>query len=190
MKAVIINGATSVLSRTSALTNHVKNNLIDLAVGVKLFDYESFDANTLLLTDFKTTTVLEYQQAIIEADLIIVASPVYQGSFSGVLKLLLDLIPQKGLSKKKVLPLATGGSLAHLLMLDYSLKPVLSALGATHILAGVYASNQDFQLDETGYLISQTIQERLDAALDDLVTELCLSLTFAPRIDFQERQYL
>lgn len=61
MKAVIINGATSVLSRTSALTNHVKNNLIDLAVGVKLFDYESFDANTLLLTDFKTTTVLEYQ---------------------------------------------------------------------------------------------------------------------------------
>lgn len=89
-----------------------------------------------------------------------------------------------------MLPLATGGSLAHLLMLDYSLKPVLSALGATHILAGVYASNQDFQLDETGYLISQTIQERLDAALDDLVTELCLSLTFAPRIDFQERQYL
>ncbi len=40
-----------------------------------------------------------------------------------------------------VLPLATGGTVAHMLAVDYALKPVLSALKAQEILHGVFADD-------------------------------------------------
>ena len=43
-----------------------------------------------------------------------------------------------------MLPIATGGSLAHMLAIDYALRPVLSALGSTHILGGVYLQDSQF----------------------------------------------
>ncbi|MDQ0896682.1 NAD(P)H-dependent oxidoreductase [Paenibacillus sp. V4I7] len=61
-----------------------------------------------------------------------------EASYTGVLKAFLDLLPQKGLECKVVLPLAVGGTISHLLAIDYALKPVLSALGARNILQGVY----------------------------------------------------
>ncbi len=56
------------------------------------------------------------------------------------LKTLLDLLPERALQGKVVLPLATCGcTLAHLLAVDHALKPVLSALKAQEILHGVFA---------------------------------------------------
>jgi FMN reductase len=192
MKAVIINGANSERSRTTCLIQSVHASLHALAVDSAIFNLHSFEADCLLLTDYKHQAVASYQQAIVDADFIVIASPVYQGSFSGVLKLLLDLIPQKGLSKKKILPLATGGSLAHLLMLDYSLKPVLAALGATHILAGVFATNQDFQATNDltqHYHMSSTVQKRLEDSLNELVSVQPPLLFALPSTQLATRQY-
>ena len=72
----------------------------------------------------------------------LISTPVYKASFAGGLKAVLDLLDEKALAGKVVLPIATGGSPAHLLALEYGLKPVLSALGARHILAGVYATDK------------------------------------------------
>jgi FMN reductase len=73
----------------------------------------------------------------------VVATPVYKASFSGLLKTLLDLLPQRALAGKVVFPLATGGTLAHVLVLDYALRPVLTALGSPVIVQG------HFLLDHT-----------------------------------------
>ncbi|MFY2980449.1 NAD(P)H-dependent oxidoreductase, partial [Klebsiella pneumoniae] len=67
------------------------------------------------------------------ADGLIIATPVYKASFSGALKTLLDLLPERALEGKIVLPLATGGTIAHMLAVDYALKPVLNALKAQEI---------------------------------------------------------
>ena len=56
-----------------------------------------------------------------------VATPVYKAAYSGLLKVLLDLLPQTALKEKTVLPLATGGSPHHMLALDYALRPVLQS---------------------------------------------------------------
>lgn len=74
--------------------------------------------------------------AVARADGIVIATPVYKASYTGLLKSFLDLLPQSGLAGKTVLPLVTGGSLAHVLSIDYALRPVLSALGARHVVAG------------------------------------------------------
>ena len=55
--------------------------------------------------------------------------------------MLLDLLPERALSHKVVLPLATGGSNAHMLAVDYALKPVLAALKAQEMLHGVFAED-------------------------------------------------
>lgn len=70
-----------------------------------------------------------------------VATLVYKAAYSGLLNVFLDLLPQTALKHKTVLPLATGGSLHHMLALDYALGPVLQSLSAQHILPGVYATD-------------------------------------------------
>ena len=65
---------------------------------------------------------------------IIVATPIYKASFSGLLKAALDILPQYAFVGKVILPLGTGGSLAHMLALDYALRPVLQSMGARHIV--------------------------------------------------------
>lgn len=67
---------------------------------------------------------------VAKADALVVATPIHKAACSGLLKTFLDLLPQHAFAGKPVLPLATGGSPAHFLALDYSLRPVLTALGA------------------------------------------------------------
>ena len=71
-----------------------------------------------------------------DADAIVVATPVYQAAYSGLLKVFLDLLPQFAFRGKAVLPIVTGGSPAHVLAVDYALRPVLANLGAAHIGQG------------------------------------------------------
>ena len=93
----------------------------------------------------------------------LISTPVYKASFAGGLKAVLDLLDEKALAGKVVLPIATGGSPAHLLALEYGLKPVLSALGARHILAGVYATDKQVRVDEAGQPhIDDDVRQRLE----------------------------
>ena len=85
--------------------------------------------------------IAEAVLAVERADLVVVGTPIYKAAYSGLLKVFLDLLPPDALRDKLVLPLATGGSPAHFLALDYALKPVLSALGARHVLDGVFATD-------------------------------------------------
>jgi FMN reductase len=103
------------------------------------------------------------------ADAVLISTPVYKASFSGGLKAVLDLLDEKALAGKVVLPIATGGSPAHLLALEYGLKPVLSALGARHILAGVYATDKQVRVDEQGLAdIDDDVRLRLEDSVDRL----------------------
>jgi len=126
----------------------------------------------LLLADFGHPSISQATGQVAAADVVIVATPVYKAAYSGVLKVFLDLLPQDGFKGKVVLPLATGGSPHHMLALDYSLRPVLQSLGAKHILPGIYATDSQVTVNESGsYQVSADIGQRLDDAVNTLVTE-------------------
>ncbi|MBV8882973.1 MAG: NAD(P)H-dependent oxidoreductase, partial [Chroococcidiopsidaceae cyanobacterium CP_BM_RX_35] len=94
----------------------------------------------------------------------------YKAAYTGLLKAFLDLLPQEALRGKAVLPIATGGTIAHLLAIDYALKPVLSELKARHVLGGVYALDKQLQLQADGsLLVDEEIDQRLKHSLRDLV---------------------
>ncbi|WP_433736309.1 FMN reductase [Pseudomonas putida] len=83
-------------------------------------------------------------QAIENADLLIVAAPVYRGSYPGLLKHLFDLIDLNALINTPVLLAATGGSERHSLVIDHQLRPLFSFFQALTLPIGVYATEADF----------------------------------------------
>jgi FMN reductase len=125
----------------------------------------------LLAGDAQNPRIAAAILAVECADLVIIGTPIYKAAYSGLLKVFLDLLPPDALRGKTVLPLATGGSPAHLLALDYALKPVLSALGARDVLDGVFASDAQLRRhDAGGFVPEPDLIARLDRAVAPLST--------------------
>lgn len=82
------------------------------------------------------------------------------------MKTLLDLLPERALEHKVVLPLATGGTVAHLLAVDYALKPVLNALKAQEVLHGVFADDTQISHYDRTPELSPILAERLAESID------------------------
>lgn len=166
MKIVGILGSPSSPSRSSHLLDLAVERLGGFSVSYQAVAVRDLPAEALTRADFDHPQIRAAVQAVAQAQLVIVATPIYKASYSGVLKSFLDLLPQDGLRDKTVLPLATGGSPAHLLALDYALKPVLSALGARDIVDGIYATDQQLpSRPEGGYTASEDIAARLDRSV-------------------------
>ena len=81
-----------------------------------------------------------------------------------------------------VLPLATGGTVAHLLAVDYALKPVLSALKAQEILHGVFADDTQVIDYQHQPRFTPNLQSRLDGALETFFQALRRRETQTPTL--------
>ncbi|KJV30044.1 FMN reductase [Luteibacter yeojuensis] len=82
--------------------------------------------------------------AVEQADVLIVATPVYRGSYTGLFKHFFDFIGQDALVDKPVLLAATGGSERHALMIDHQLRPLFSFFQARTLPLGIYATDHDY----------------------------------------------
>lgn len=89
------------------------------------------------LLDWSDPTVGELVRQVGEADLVVVASPTYKATYTGLLKLFLDRFSTAGISGVAV-PLMLGGGPAHALAPELTLRPVLSEIGATVPVRGLY----------------------------------------------------
>jgi len=170
MTVLLIAGSPSERSRTAALLHAVGQRLGYRGTKVQTLHVRDLPPQALLLADFSHPALIHATEQVALADIVVVATPVYKAAYSGVLKVLLDVLPQSALKGKTVLPLATGGSAHHMLALDYALRPVLQSLGAKHILPGIYATDAQVVLEpEGGYRVDPDIAERLDEAVNTLV---------------------
>lgn len=171
-KIVVINGTPSLVSRINAVIEYVESSLSGSGFEVARINVAELPAEDLIHAKFESEHIVKANGLVAEADAVIVVSPVYKASYTGVLKTFLDLVPQKGLAGKIVLPLFMGGSLAHLLSIDYALKPVLSVLGARYILGGVYAVDSQAVRNDLGAVeLAEELKLRLDAAIEELSEE-------------------
>ncbi|WP_035061373.1 NADPH-dependent FMN reductase [Andreprevotia chitinilytica] len=170
---VTLSGSPSARSRSDGLLQRASHLLQSFGVTVKPFSLSDFPADALVYAHFDHPAIQRLQKTIAEADGLIVSTPVYKSAYSGSLKLLLDLLPERALSHHAVLPLATGGSPAHMLAVDYALQPVLTSLKARHILGGIYATDKALSWGEDGELIiAEDISNRLNAAVSRFIAHL------------------
>ncbi len=84
------------------------------------------------------------QRSLAAADLVIIGSPVYKGSYSGLLKHFLDLTDPACLSGKVAILAATGGSDRHALVLDHQWRPLASFFELVTAPSGVFVKDTDF----------------------------------------------
>ena len=169
MSILLLGGSPHIPSSSSRLLLHIGEQLALHGHTYRKLDVRDLPARALLQADYSDLEIAGAVRAVAEADAIVIATPIYKASYTGLLKAFLDLLPQDGLAGKLVLPLATGGGHAHTLALDYALRPVLHALGAKQVFTSIYANAQ--QLDwheERGLSLDAPIELRVQAGIAEV----------------------
>jgi FMN reductase len=97
-----------------------------------------------LLTGFPSPALRDAIDQVISADGLIVATPLFSGSYSGLFKSFFDVLDPAALAGKPVLIAATGGTARHSLALEHAIRPLFSYLRAVTVPTGVFAATDDW----------------------------------------------
>ncbi len=116
-----------------------------------------------LLTGFPSGDLAAVIDRAHDADALVVVTPVFAASYSGLFKTFFDLLDQDALDGKPVLIAATAGTARHSLVLDHALRPLFSYLHAVVVPTGVFAATDDFGSDGA-------LQKRVDRAAGELAS--------------------
>ncbi|GGZ38335.1 FMN reductase (NADPH) [Streptomyces inusitatus] len=162
-----VSGSPSADSRTARLLRHLDRRLTAQGHEVIPLDVRTVPAEALLGADFRHPAIVRATELFDRAEGVVIGTPIYKAAYSGVLKSLLDLLPQYALAGKTVLPLATGGTQAHVLAIDYALRPVLSSMGAGHIVPGWFTLDKDIAVGDDGTVtVARGAAEALEQVVD------------------------
>ena len=172
LKVVAVSGGLQRPSRTLVLVQELLAALGDaLPIDVHLIELGNIGpqfAGALYRSQLPAHVEAEVA-AIESADLLIVASPVYRGSYTGLFKHLFDFVHHEALTDVPVLLAATGGSDRHALVIDHQLRPLFSFFQSRTLPIGVYAVEKDFD----GYEISSpALRDRIALAIARAVPQL------------------
>ena len=163
-KLVAVSGGLQRPSRTLALVEAIVARIADaVPVDLHIVALSEIAADVGVALDRRNVyaEVEVHLRAIEGADALIVASPVFRASFTGLFKHLFDLVHQDALVDVPVLLAATGGSERHALVLEHQLRPLFSFFEARTLPIGIYASTHDF----TNYEVtSAALRERIALA--------------------------
>ncbi|AZS51490.1 NADPH-dependent FMN reductase [Entomomonas moraniae] len=174
MFIVAIGGSPNQKSRSSELLNYSIDYLEHHGIESYTVTAHDFVAEDLLYANFNSPSIKLLNEKIAKADGIIIATPIYKAAYSGVLKTILDLIAERGLLNKIILPIATAGTHNHFLALDYALRPIITALKAKEILHGIFATDNQIQYATSTQplLFDPSLKARLIESLNEFIATL------------------
>jgi FMN reductase len=101
----------------------------------------------------------ELSELVASCDLLVVASPTYKATYTGLLKAFLDRFPSNGLNGVTAIPVMTGASQLHSMSIDVGLRPLLVELGASVPTRGLYFVMS--QMTELEHVIDAWVEENL-----------------------------
>lgn len=105
----------------------------------------ALDVTCTTLNGVRSDALTDALEAVERADLLVAATPVYNGSYSGLFKSFIDLVEPAALLGTPVLLGATGGSLRHSLVVDQELRPLFSFFQAAPVPTGIFATPEDWR---------------------------------------------
>lgn len=120
-----------------------------------------------LLTGFPTGGLADAVDLVREADALIVVTPVFSASYSGLFKTFFDVLEPELLVGKPVLMGATAGTARHSLVLEHAVRPLFSYLRAVPVPTAVFAASEDFGSTADGQL-----ERRVRRAAEELASAL------------------
>jgi FMN reductase len=122
-------------------------------------------------------------KTIMEADAIIIGTPIFQASIPATLKNVFDLLPVNAFRDKVVSMLVTAGSPKHYLIAEQQLKPILAYMKAQIVQTYVFIEEKDFNRKE---IVNDDVLFRIDRLVEDTVM---LSETYTKIRQEKEAKY-
>jgi FMN reductase len=168
--AVGLSGSPCSPSRTRAIVKAVLDRIAaEARVEARLIDLAGLvpDLGVASRPD-ASPRVEEALRAIERADLLIVGSPVYKGSYTGLLKHLIDLVNYPALLGVPVGLLACGGSDRHALVIEHQMRPLFGFFGAKTLPTGVFLTDKTVV---DGWVEDAACAARLDQLIAEAVHE-------------------
>ena len=166
LNIVAISGGLNQPSKTEALVQEILNELSD-ATEIQVHFIKFSDIAPLLggaIYRHELPQRIQDDLSKVEsADALIVGTPVYRASFTGLFKHFFDFVEQTSLVDVPVLLAASGGSERHALVLEHQLRPLFSFFQAQTLPIGVYATDQDFNKDYE--IESSLLRQRITLAI-------------------------
>lgn len=120
---------------------------------------------------------------LMEADAIIIGTPIFQASIPATLKNIFDLLPENAFRDKVLSMLVTAGSSKHFLIAEHQLKPILAYMKAQIVQTYVFIEERDFFRKE---IKNDDVFYRLQRLVEDTVV---LTETYASIRESKEKEY-
>ncbi|MCZ8516689.1 NAD(P)H-dependent oxidoreductase [Paenibacillus filicis] len=168
---------------------------IDYAMKEIAEKYPDADATLIDLSEYDIQfsdgrNYLEYEgdtghvaKTVMEADAIIIGTPIFQASIPGTLKNIFDLLPPQALRDKIVGLLVTAGSSRHFLVAEQQLKPILTYVKAQIVQTYVFIEEKDFYRKE---ITNDDVLFRIRRLVEDTVV---LTETYTKIREAKEAEY-
>lgn len=147
LRLVAVSGGLQRPSKSAALADHLLDLIADeLPCEQRLVELGQLAPQLAgaVWRSHLPETVERELAAVEQADVLVVTTPVFRGSYTGLFKHFFDFIHQDALVDKPILLAATGGSERHALVIDHQLRPLFSFFQARTLPLGVYATDKDF----------------------------------------------
>jgi FMN reductase len=158
-RIVAVNGSPSHPSRSRTLAEHV----LDQLGGGDIIDLADLDPGALLALGSDPAVDAAVAE-VADAQILVVATPVYRATYTALTKTIFDLQPQSSLAGTVVIPVATGYAPDHRLAIDHGLRPLIASLEGWTTPTGIYATKADITDDGT---ISEKVLAAVRAAADE-----------------------
>lgn len=165
---VLISGSPAPHSRSDKVLDFIGSTLQHSGYTVTKISVTEIPAEALMYGHYNHGKIKNAADKIANAKSIVIASPVYKAAYTGALKAFIDLLPQDAFKHKTVLPIMTGGSFAHLLAIEYTLKPLI-AIVKGQSLNGVFITDEQIDKTEKNPIIDQSIYNRIEKQLEYLI---------------------
>ncbi|MEU8976726.1 CE1759 family FMN reductase [Streptomyces monashensis] len=186
MRLVVVSAGLSVPSSTRLLADRLAAAVVRQApapVDVQVVELRELAVEIAhtFTNGFPGKGLAAAQDAVAGADGLIVVTPVFSASYSGLFKSFFDVLDKEALAGKPVLVAATGGTGRHSLVLEHALRPLFAYLRAVVAPTGVYAASEDWG--------AQGLAERIDRAAGELAALMptAARASAASEVPFAER---
>ncbi|WP_327728293.1 NAD(P)H-dependent oxidoreductase [Streptomyces sp. NBC_00487] len=147
-KLVVVSAGLSVPSSTRLLGDRLAAAVVghDTSVEVQVVEVRELAVEIAhhLTNGFPGRKLAAASDAVAGADGLVVVTPVFSASYSGLFKSFFDVLDRDALAGKPVLIAATGGSARHSLVLEHAMRPLFAYLRAVVVPTGVYAASEDW----------------------------------------------
>ena len=163
-----IAGSASAYSSAAAIEEYLGKNLKRAGAIYSTTVVRQLPPAALMQQEQDHHGVLSSVALLDQAQGVVVVAPIVKSSCSGVLKAYLDLLPCDILGGKTVLPIVIGAPGCRL-VLEYGLRPILSALGAEDVQQGLFVAENDVKVTHGGAIeLEARLEQKLESAIQKL----------------------